>query len=91
LGGFGSDVFIYNEGDGVDRVFAFKKEVDRIHLNLTVGTDVDSFAELQALITKDEIIVRTGAHGVSLAFDDGDKLSIRGMTSLSEGDWLFTA
>ncbi|ANY82430.1 hypothetical protein BB934_29470 (plasmid) [Microvirga ossetica] len=95
--GKGSDLVVFNEVDGHDRVFDFDQRCreidprfDRVQLDVSIGTNaIDDFAELQALIASGDIGLSTQHHGLTLTFDNGDALTLRGVRELSADDWLF--
>jgi Ca2+-binding RTX toxin-like protein len=95
--GKGSDLVVFNEGDGRDKVFDFDRRsfaneltFDRVQLDVSIGSNaIDDFAELEALIASGDIGLSTQGGGLTLAFDDGDELTLRGMQALSAEDWLF--
>ncbi|WP_457091467.1 calcium-binding protein [Microvirga sp. P5_D2] len=88
--GTGSDVIVFNEGDGHDRVFDFDHRFDRVRLDVNIGTNaIDDFAELEGLVASGEIGVSTQRCSLTLTFDNGDALTLRGIRELSADDWLF--
>ena len=95
--GKGSDLIVFNEGDGRDKVLDFdrrshKNELtfDRVQLDVSIGSNaIDDFAELEALIASGDIGLSTRGGSLTLAFDNGDELTLRGVRALSAEDWLF--
>lgn len=96
--GKGSDLIAFNEGDGRDRVVDFEhrghangNNFDRVQLDVSIGGNhIDDFAELEALVASGDIGLNTSKGGLTLTFDDGDALTLRGVHALSAEDWLFT-
>lgn len=88
--GTGSDLVVFNEGDVHDWVFDFDHRFDRVQLDVDIGTNaIDDFAELEALVASGDIGVSTQSCSLTLTFDKGDALTLKGMRELSAGDWLF--
>ena len=95
--GKGSDLIVFNEGDGRDKVLDFdrrshKNELtsDRVQLDVSIGSNaIDDFAELEALIASGDIGLSTRGGSLTLAFDNGDELTLGGVRALSAEDWLF--
>jgi archaellum component FlaF (FlaF/FlaG flagellin family) len=95
--GTGSDLVVFNEGDGYDWVFDFDQRrheddhsFDRVQLDVSIGTNaIDDFAELEASIASGEISLSTRNCSLTLTFDNGDALTLRGVRELSADDWLF--
>jgi hypothetical protein len=50
---------------------------------------IDNFEELQSLIASGDIDVSTQRRSLTLTFDNGDSLTLRGVKELSADDWLF--
>jgi Ca2+-binding RTX toxin-like protein len=95
--GKGSDKIVFNEGDGRDKVFDFDRRsfenectFDQVQLNVSIGSNaIEDFAELEALVASGDIGLSTRGVGLTLTFDNGDELTLRGMQALSAEDWLF--
>jgi Ca2+-binding RTX toxin-like protein len=86
-GGFGDDTFIYNEGDGFDRIRNFDLLGDD---KLQLGIDgIDSVEDFLATLTS----VADAGDAVSATFDfgDGDRLIIvlDSVDNLTEEDFIF--
>lgn len=86
-GGFGDDTFIYNEGDGFDRIRNFDLlGDDKLQLNID---GIDSVEDFLATLTS----VRDAGDAVSATFDfgGGDRLNIvlDSVDNLTEEDFIF--
>ncbi len=63
---------------------------DRVQLDVSIGSNsIDDFAELEALIASGDIGLSTRKGSLTLTFDNGDALTLRGVRALSAEDWLF--
>lgn len=85
-GGAGADRFVFRSGSGADRIADFSSaQGDKLELEAGInGTDVDTFAELQARMTG-------GGQGTTIDLGGGNSLLILGVqpAGLSAGDVLF--
>lgn len=89
--GAGADVIVFTEGDGHDRVFDFDHRVDRVQLDVAIGTNaIDDVAELETLVARSDVGVSSPRCSLTLTFDNGDALTVRGLRELSAEAWLFT-
>lgn len=79
-GGRDADVFIFNTGDGHDRIIGFEDGLDLIDLS---GTRFESFAELE-----DAIHVR--GHRAEITLSDDQSILVQGVRlDLTEEDFIF--
>jgi hypothetical protein len=76
-GGAGEDIFIFDEGDGNDRIIDFKAEdtLDLRGLNLNEGAALEDFASLNS------------AGHLTLDFGDGDSIMFKGL-DLGDVAWI---
>ena len=82
IGGRGDDVFIFNEGDGNDKILDFdRRGDDRLLLNIE---GVDSFEDVLDAVEETW-------KGVTLDFDDAGSITLAGVDAdeLSASDFLF--
>lgn len=93
--GAGRDVIEFQDGDGRDTVSDFQRGSDLIHLDVHIfkpdlGDDqIDSFEELESMIALGQVGMQTTGNSLTLTFDGGDVLRIRGIHDLDARDWTF--
>ncbi len=81
----GNNQLFYNEGSGKVEILGFTPGSDVVHLNVSVGANhIDDFAELQQLAK-----VSVSENLLTVAFDDGDALTLMVVNDLSPSDWAF--
>ncbi len=80
IGGSDADTFVFNEGDGHDRIIGFDKGEDLIDLS---GTTIESFAEIE-----DQIQSRFFSTKIDLGDDGSITINQIGLT-LDQDDFLF--
>ncbi|WP_299679243.1 fasciclin domain-containing protein [uncultured Roseobacter sp.] len=80
FGGRDADIFIFNTGDGHDRIFRFEDGIDLIDLS---GTEFESFADLEGAI-------EVRGHRAEITLGDDQSIVVQGARlDLSEDDFLF--
>ena len=81
VGGKGADVFVFDAGDGKDKIVHFEDGIDQIDLSSMGFAD---FSELEASITQ------FGAHRSKIDFEDGSSILVRGTNlELTADDFIF--
>jgi hypothetical protein len=82
----GNDLIQYHEGDGRDEITDFQRGADRVQLDrVFISTEhINTFAELRSLAT-----VTSDKKSITVDFDGGDSLTLRGVTTLDAQDWAF--
>lgn len=69
----------------------FQRGQDRINLDILLGNNrIDSFSELSSSVAAGTVVPNVSGQTLTLTFDNGDELEIRGIVDLRSQDWIFT-
>jgi hypothetical protein len=77
----GADVFVFEANNGVDTIYDFEQNNDRIEIKGITG-----------IATFDDLVVTTslGANSSTINLGDGNTVTVLGVTNLTASDFIFT-